>query len=76
MMIYMNTNKLKNLQSPSTSYQKYEGIIVSFLLIHRSSSSKQDKAEGDNKQIGNNYFTIIIKADKIKFKRNLKTELC
>ena len=74
-MIYINTNKLKNLQSPSTSCQKYQGIIVLFLLIYRSSSSKQNSTQGDDKQIENNYLQLQLKQNKIKFKCNLKKNM-
>ena len=74
-MIYINTNKLKNLQSPSTSCQKYQGIIVLFLLIYRSSSSKQNSTQGDDKQIKNNYLQLQLKQNKIKFKFNLKKNM-
>ena len=37
-MIYINAKELKNLQSPSTSCYKYQGMIVSFLLIRQLSS--------------------------------------
>ena len=65
-MTYINTNKLKKLHSAKASCQNYQGIIGLFRLIHRPSSNKQDTTEGDDKQIGNNCFAIIIKVEQNK----------
>ena len=60
-LIHEVTDSYKSAQK-GNNYQ-YQERSVYFLMIYRSSSSKWDITEGDNKQIGNNSFAIMIKVE-------------